>query len=98
MLEQGRKTNVNVISHKRNKRFNNVNVSDERYRKAEFLVEKFARNGCKDADGCLYFFVKCFSKLSDDIIWSIFERATTDPDIRYPIKWFIGACRNQMNV
>ena len=85
--------NVNVISQKINKRLNVRNVATN---KAQYLVDKFKRNGYSDADGCYFFFVKCFSKLPENTIWSIYEKATTTPGIRSSIKYFIGACRNQM--
>lgn len=72
----------------------NVNVA----RKAEYLVEKFKRAGCDDADNCFFFFKKCFVNLTEDTIWGIFENATHNPKIKSPIKYFIGACRNQMAV
>ena len=100
MLGQEQQRNVNVKISKKSKRLINVNVkgrSQLNQRKAEHLVEKFERLGCDDASGCLFFFVKCFSRMSEDTIWSIYEKATTDKDIRFPIKYFIGACRNQMN-
>lgn len=100
MLERRQERNVNVKISKKSKRLRNVNVKSQsmlNQRKAEHLVEKFERLGCDDASGCLFFFVKCFSRLSEDAIWSIYEKATTDKTIRFPIKYFIGACRNQMN-
>ena len=78
---------------KEKKRYNNV----KRCSKAQHLVDKFKSRGCKDADNCYYYFVKCFNSLSEDTIWSIYETATTKKDIKSPIKYFIGACRNQMS-
>ena len=66
-------------------------------RQAEYLVEKFKRIGCNDADKCYFFFKKCFICLSEDTIWSIYENATHNSSVRSPIKYFIGACRNQMS-
>ena len=99
MLDQRKKTlNVNVKISKKSKRLRNVNVRGmANESKAQYLVEKFERQGCADADGCFYFFVKCFSRLSEDTIWSIYEKATTDASVNSKIKYFIGACRNQMN-
>ena len=98
MLDRSQKTNVNVKISKKSKRLKNVNVGGRSNQsKARYLVEKFERKGCADAGGCYYFFVKCFSRLSEDTVWSIFEKSTTDPGIRSSIKYFIGACRNQMN-
>ena len=70
----------------------NVNVA----RQTEYLVEKFQKAGCDDADKCYFFFKKCFNNLTEDTIWSIFENATHNPAVKSPIKYFIGACRNQM--
>jgi hypothetical protein len=71
----------------------NVNVA----RQAEYLVEKFQKLGCSDADRCYFFFRKCFNNLSEDMIWSIYESASHNPKIKSPIKYFIAACRNQMD-
>lgn len=84
------KQNVKRNSYKKNTF--NVNVA----RQSEYLIEKFQRLGCSDADRCYFFFRKCFSNLSEDTIWSIFENATHNPAVKSPIKYFIGACRNQM--
>lgn len=94
MLEQ--RINVNVRNVKFSKKTKRLNVSRNNQIKAQHLVEKFEREGCADAKNCYYFFVKCFSNLSEDTIWSIFEKSTTTPGIRSKIKYFIGACRNQM--
>ena len=89
MLVNGeKKTTLNVSFNKRN----NVNVM----RQTEYLVEKFQSIGCTDADKCYFFFKKCFNNLSEDTIWSIFENATHNKSVKSPIKYFIGACRNQM--
>lgn len=96
-LEQRTNVNVkNVKFSKKTKRSNVYNVSRSNQAKARHLVEKFEREGYMDAENCYFFFVKCFSKLSEDTIWSIFEKSTTTPGIRSKIKYFIGACRNQM--
>ena len=88
MLVNGEKTTLNVKERKSN----NVNV----VRQTEYLVEKFKKIGCDDADRCYFFFKKCFNNLSEDTIWSIYETATHNTSVRSPIKYFIGACRNQM--
>lgn len=94
MLGDVENSNVsNVYSSKKN---NVKNVSRGKDQKARYLVEKFQRSGCTDADGCYYFFVKCFGKLSEDTVWSIYENATNNPKVKSPIKYFIAACRNQM--
>ena len=90
MLVNGERTTLNVSS----KRRNNVNVNV--VRQTEYLVEKFKKIGCDDADRCYFFFKKCFNNLSEDTIWSIYEVATHNASVRSPIKYFIGACRNQM--
>lgn len=77
---------------KENQRYKNV----KRCTKAQHLVNKFKSAGCDDADSCYYYFVKCFQNLSENTIWSIYETATTKKGIKSPIKYFIGACRNQM--
>lgn len=91
MLVNGEKNNVKRKYLLKEDTFN-VNVA----RKTEYLVEKFQRLGCTDADKCYFFFKKCFNNLNEDTIWSIFENATHNPSIKSPIKYFIGACRNQM--
>ena len=88
MLVNGERTTLNV----KERNSNNVNVM----RQTEYLVEKFKKIGCNDADRCYFFFKKCFTNLSEDTIWSIFEVATHNTAVRSPIKYFIGACRNQM--
>ena len=77
---------------KENQRYKNVKRSG----KAQYLVDKFKKAGCEDAGNCYYYFVKCFQTLPENTIWSIYETATTKKDIKSPIKYFIGACRNQM--
>lgn len=84
-----------LISSKEEKRYN------ERYgvsngAKARYLVEKFESLGCTDAFNCYNYFVKCFKSLSENTIWSIYENASNNPSIKSPIKYFIAACRNQM--
>ena len=91
MKINGEKLNVKRYSLKENTL--NVNVG----RQAEYLVEKFEKLGCSDASLCYFFFRKCFNHLSEDTIWSIYESATQNPKIHSPIRYFIGACRNQMN-
>lgn len=77
---------------KENQRYKNV----KRCGKAQYLVDKFEKAGCKDAGNCYYYFVKCFKYLPENTVWSIYETATTKSGIKSPIKYFIGACRNQM--
>lgn len=91
MKTDGEKLNVKRNSLRENTF--NVNVA----RRAEYLVEKFERIGCSDASNCYFFFRKCFNNLSEDTIWSIYESATHNKGVKSPIKYFIGACRNQMN-
>lgn len=96
---RGQSRNVNVkkrYSPSEKETLKNVNVRTASGQKAKYLVEKFERSGCSDAEGSYYFFVKCFRNLSEDTIWSIYEVATTNPKINSPIRYFIGACRNQM--
>lgn len=90
MLINGEPSNVKRLI-KKEKTFN-VNVSS----KADYLVEKFKKIGCIDADNCYFFFKKCFNNLSEDTIWSLYELAATKPGLESRIKYFIGACRNQM--
>ena len=97
MLELRKKTNVNVKTFSSERRIN-VNVRKKgNYQKADYLVKKFMKNGCDDADNCYFFFVKCFSELPENTIWMIFEKATGSARVKSPIKYFIGACRNLMN-
>lgn len=65
-------------------------------KKAQYLVEKFERIGCQDAITSYWFFVKCFQRLSEDVIWGLFGRCTGDPKIHSPIKYFIRSCNNLM--
>lgn len=96
MVVNGEKVNVKtLISSKEenvNKRTFNVNESA----KAKYLVEKFEKIGCEDAGGCYYYFIKCFKTLPECVIWNIFEGAVSNPNVKSKIKYFIGACRNQM--
>lgn len=97
MLANGEKiTTLNVERSflKENKRYKTLNVGP--YSQAQYLVEKFEKLGCVDAANCYRYFVKCFRTLPENIIWDIYETATHNPKIRAPIKYFIGACRNQM--
>lgn len=96
MLGNGEKKNVKrtLLSSKEdnvNKRYNVAECA-----KAEYLVTKFKKLGCSDAPNCYNYFVKCFMNLSENTIWTIFDNATNNPKIKSPIKYFIGACRNQM--
>lgn len=91
MLVNGEKRNVKRLVSKRNLTLN-VNVPS----KASYLVEKFNKIGCTDASKCYFFFMKCFTNMSEDVIWSIYEDSTHNPSVKSPIKYFIGACRNQM--
>lgn len=77
---------------KEKKRYKNV----KRCGKAQYLVEKFKKIGCEDADNCYFYFQKCFQTLPESTIWNIYEAATSKSGIKSPIKYFIGACRNQM--
>ncbi len=64
--------------------------------KAKYLVDKFTKIGCDDAERCYRYFVKCFKSLPECTIWNLYESAINNPTIKSPIKYFIGACRNQM--
>lgn len=95
MLGTEVKRNVNVNKSLKETTFN-VNVSNKKVLQVEFLIDKFKKIGCDDADKCYYFFRKCFDNLSESTIWSIYENSTHNPKVKSPIKYFIGACRNQM--
>ena len=71
-------------------------ASSEKEHKAQYLVEKFEKVGCNDAMTSYWFFVKCFQKLSEDTIWRLFERCTSDSKVRSPIKYFIRSANNLM--
>lgn len=57
---------------------------------ADHLVSKF------DAPGSRNFFCKCGWKLSEDEIWSAYERAHY-ADVKNPLKYFISLCTIKMN-
>lgn len=87
--------NVRTLSFSKEKeRLNvkNVNVQN----KAMYLIEKFEKIGCLDAKKCLNYFIKCFNSLPENVIWDLFEKASSNPEIRSKIKYFIASCRNQM--
>lgn len=88
----GKNVKRTLISSKEDKRYNNVSERS----KARYLVEKFERIGCTDAPKCFNYFVKCFTNLSENTIWTIYDNASNNPNIKSPIKYFIAACRNQM--
>lgn len=96
MLVNGENYNVKTLNLSKkdnvNKRTFNVN---ERI-KAKFLVEKFEKLGYDDAEKCYSYFVKCFKMLPECTIWNIYESTTRNPAVKSKIKYFIGACRNQM--
>ena len=97
MLVNGEKTatlNVKTLISKRNLTLRTLNVGP--HAQAQYLVKKFEKLGCMDAGGCFRYFVKCFQALPENVIWDIYETATRKPGIKSPIKYFIGACRNQM--
>lgn len=97
MLVNGENATLNVQERyflKENKRYKTLNVGP--YAQAQYLVGKFEKIGCSDASNCFRYFVKCFKTLPESMIWDIFETATHSSKIRSPIKYFIGACRNQM--
>lgn len=101
MLVNGEKvTTLNVKRSflKENKRYKTFNVekSAKPYGKAQDLVDRFKKMGCSDAEGCYKYFLICFQTLPENVIWDIYETATHKQGIRSPIKYFIGACRNQM--
>ena len=85
-----------LISPKGEKRYKERYHNVSECHKAKYLVEKFESLGCNDASNCFNYFVKCFKNLSENTIWSIYENAANNPKIHSPIKYFIGACRNQM--
>ena len=91
--EKVQTSNVKRYFNKENKRYKNV----KRCEKAQYLVDKFRKAGCEDADNCYFYFVKCFNNLPEDTIWGIYETATSKKGIESSIKYFIGACRNQMS-
>ena len=95
MLETVEKT---IDIDKFSLRTNRLSIRNRREaeRKAQFLVEKFERLGSEDAMTSYWFFVKCFQRLSEDAIWSLFERVTNDSGIKSPIKYFIKSCCNLM--
>lgn len=101
MLVNGGKVNVKnvktLISSKEDNVKNvkrSLNVGP--HAQAKYLVEKFENIGCNDAGGCFNYFVKCFKTLSENTIWGIYESSVNNPAVKSPIKYFIGACRNQM--
>ena len=103
MQINGKNVNVKRYSSFEERNVKNVNNVTESIRAtrddfncADHLVRKFERLGCTDAEGCRNFFCKCSMYLTQDTIWSIFEKATTSASVKSPIKYFIGACRNQM--
>ena len=101
MQVNGNNVNVKRYSSFEERNVNNVSHQATKATKADFncadhLVRKFERIGCNDAEGCRGFFCKCSMRLSQDTIWSIFEKSTSSAGIKSPIKYFIGACRNQM--
>ena len=98
LVNGGTLANVNVKNvnfSKKNKRYKTFNVNTAN--RARYLVDKFKRIGCDDAGDCYKYFIKCFQTLPEDTVWSIYETATSKTSIRSPIKYFIGACRNQMH-
>lgn len=56
---------------------------------ADRLVEKFKAPGSRD------FFCKCAWKLSEDEIWSIYEKVQK-PNVRNALKYFIFLCQIKM--
>lgn len=58
---------------------------------ADHLVRKF------QAPGSRPFFCKCAWKLSEDDIWTAYEKATRKPGINYPIKYFVTLCKIKMS-
>ena len=99
MLVNGEKVatlNVETLFSKRKQTLRTLNVGP--HGQAQYLVEKFEKVGCSDAERCFRYFVKCFQTLPENIIWDIYETATRKPGINSPIKYFIGACRNNHSV
>ena len=102
MLINGEKlpTDVEKLNVKRTfsskeetKRTLNVKNND----KALYLVERFKKLGCGDAENCYHFFVKCFNNLPENTVWEIFEKTVSNPKVSSQIKYFIGYCRNKMS-
>lgn len=57
---------------------------------ADHLVRKF------DAPNSRNFFCKCAWKMSEDEIWTIYEKAHT-PKVDCPLKYFIFLCTLKMS-
>lgn len=57
---------------------------------ADHLVRKF------DAPNSRNFFCKCAWKMSEDDIWTVFEKAH-NPKIDSPLKYFIALCTIKMS-
>lgn len=57
---------------------------------ADYLVKKF------QAPGSRKFFCKCAWKLSEDDIWTTYERAHK-PGVDEPLKYFISLCCLKMS-
>ena len=89
--------NERFLSSKEEKRSLNVRTLNVKScERANYLVKKFEKIGCKDAETCYNYFVKCFKMLPEALVWDLFESATQNSKIKSPIKYFIAACRNQM--
>lgn len=89
--------NVNVKVMKEKKNNINVKVSKEQSIKnlnnARHLQRKFG----PVADNSLGFLRKCFNRMSEDKVWSLYESAMR-PDLRISknrFAWFIGAAKAQ---
>ena len=100
MIVNGEKVATLTLNKRLFSKENNVNVkrsmSIESCAQAKHLVSKFVKVGCSDAPKCLGYFIKCFRVLPEATIWDIYEKSTCSPEIESPIKYFIAACRNQM--
>ena len=89
--------NVNVKEMEKRKNNVNVKVSKEQRIKnlnnARHLQQKFG----PIADGSLGFLRKCFNRMSEDKVWSLYESAMR-PDLKISknrFAWFIGAAKAQ---
>lgn len=82
-----RSYNVNNVNNVDNERLNRAKLVDDT---ADKLVRKFQAPGSRN------FFCKCAWKLTQDQIWTTFERSQS-AKVRCPIKYFVASCYAQMN-
>lgn len=57
---------------------------------ANHLVKRFG------APNSRAFFCKCAWKMSEDEIWTVYEKAHA-PKVRFPLKYFVAVCQTKMN-